>query len=1452
MDNLGSGVSRNLSPAQRALLTVIWQQGKPPTDAELNLLQQVGDEWNRVLTLRGTPSGWISNDTNPGDCYDTDPSRSNWFKFGRQVSGETQPAMWAVVNGWLIPVTTTLTGLPPGAADNTSTWNKITLDPPPTSAGDYRVDFVFLEVWKARVAPDPSSANKPSNSGLYFQGNVESGHDAITDDLQDPALGIETTQRVQLQYRIRVVTGLVGLSSYPDGFDPTVVKAQGAATSATSWTFSNMRKELGDPGLWRAGDGSTNTLGTVDGYVYAIPMCVVFRRNSQPWNGEPSPNFNGSFNRNPTATSRAGAATFSTIPTLTSDISATATTATLSSVSNIALPLSPTTAILIRIGDELLEYSTAISGTTITFSTRRARGTKAEVHKAGTPVEIVAERPDGLFSDQIALTDILDLRHTVNPNGFDYEAHLKASLDKLLRGKLRTSWKYTTAGVQGTFVPYQDYIASSAPPVAGADKLDSPDNIREIFSDAACVQRCTAVVKANALAVPAAVNVPWTLGFTVNQTTRAVVNQFNPNDVLVIPISSFKLTLPAADQDQVRFLDPGYSSAIEIHVDGIDGPIPPSCYTVTPANPETTDDLTITLGADFPTGVGSNGSNMYITLHVLYGAGRGLSHRPLSLQNVSYYNPSTEVMTQQEQAPTNNVPLRTAWAPLWSKYRNTVYRGLVPVTAESYADLGSKSVILTPFRRIVMPTLLQPLDGNGLWSGAAIRTGTVGTTGTTWDYTFTDTTVNFTTGVVVQPGDRLVITSGTCAGSYAITAVTATQLTLSSRIAPTVGAVSYEIYRGVGLMPLLKRDGVTAKWTTTDPLEIFSGCTDPVAARKNIYVRMPRNLVPGWGEVRTPIQHRNPDTGTFNEGVNFLIISKKGASPPNSEKNYVAYTPGGSPHYAIFSTWNWNLPEAAAEYNTKITVSGTTLAGMRKFNDVPSPSRPTARGLGRQGLELPPFYGIARLFAVYEAQDYKTNRSAYDYNTRELLTSTGHATNLLRQNMDPNTPVFWIEKDDDGDSTFILNAEAIDITKSPTTIADFASGEYVIEASVFGFDRDAFDLDQECRIVLTRERLQANSGTRASNIGENVITFDGPECVIPAPPAATDTILVNYCRSPYQGDPFGSQTLFVDQGYYAGPLTTINAYNMSTTELDESSLTRANQKPLEVLASVGFVTTLGTGRMSGTIDSDVTSAYCPGYENLSSYPPATISSARPRVLAQAIGSGDYQEAVATEYLGCTERLPLGSLFRDKDFRGGKLSGYGDLFNVPIVYTRTAPGILGISLQANKELEANEAPLDCSTPASGQPGEVLVAVDGSPNINQYVAFRTFRGGSVFNASGGHPGGEVACTNGHISPIYNSTNFISGRAMLVRNSSTYIGLNEVSAGDELMLLIVTTATRCVGGSDQDARVIIGTNGTGEGVSAADLYRIDGRPLVRDNVGHDVDPTAISLSKHFSVTL
>jgi hypothetical protein len=61
--------------------------------------------------------------------------------------------------------------------------------------------------------------------------------------------------------------------------------------SAKHLSFGEDVYTEGDYGLWRAGDGDpTNELNTVDGYSYAIPICAVFRRNTDGFRQEDNHN----------------------------------------------------------------------------------------------------------------------------------------------------------------------------------------------------------------------------------------------------------------------------------------------------------------------------------------------------------------------------------------------------------------------------------------------------------------------------------------------------------------------------------------------------------------------------------------------------------------------------------------------------------------------------------------------------------------------------------------------------------------------------------------------------------------------------------------------------------------------------------------------------------------------------------------------------------------------------------------------------------------------------------------------------------------------------------------------------------------------------------------------------------------------------------------------------------
>lgn len=1426
MNNYGGGVSRVLNPDGTEYIEVILQQGKPPMDAEFNLLQELGVNYTRRAVLRGTPSGWLGNDTNAATVYRTSQMWSNWFQFGLQRPGEQKAVLWAVVNGWVVPITGTRTGTPPGSPNDTDTWNKIALDPPPSNAGDFRIDFVFLEVWQARIPPNPSTLNKPSLSAVYRYGNVEGGYSFLPDDLVDPALGFETSQRVQVQYRIRVVKGLVGLSSYPDGFDPASVKAQGAAATPTSFTFSNMRQVLGDPGLWRAGDGTANSLGTVDGYVYAIPIAALFRRNSIVWTGDPAQNLNGGFNRNPGAVDRTGVQTFTTIPLLAADLSATALSLTLSTASGIPMPLTPLSPVTIKIGDELLTYQSITGGGTMTLVARGVNGSRAETHKAGTPVEILSDRPDGLFSDQVALTDILDLRHVVSPNGFDYQAMLEENVDRLLRGQLRTTWKRSGGGPQGPVVFYEDKITNGAA-ASGVTKLDGPDNIRQIFSDAAVLQRVELIAKPTAAAPPVAVNDVWSLSLTITQTAKPLPgNFFQPGDVLTIPVAQLKAGVPGGDADQIRWLYDSDAQNLSVRIDGQAAPVDPSLYTVTPANPTPADDLVITLGPSFPT----TAQRLYISAHVLYGPGRGVSRRPDMLHSVTAVFPSADLLLNQQQVATNAFAMRVRPLDMWAKYRNTPNGPNLPVTSEVYGELGSKTVILQPLRRIDLPDKSITMDGQIANKGVFIATNAAAAT--IVGNVLTDP-LQF---AAVPAGAIVEFFSGPNIGRrFAVTAASSPNLGLTLQVPgsyPLVNDpnVNYQVHQSAGLMPLTDAAGAP-KWTTTDPLGLFSGATDPTVASKNIFVTFPRGLIPGWGEYALPLLWQ--DQAPFSQGLNYLLNIPSGAGPfPNSQKNYVPFS-NGAFSYSSFTTLDFNPPGTnPAPYNATVTFGGKTYAGIRKFTDT--------RGLGRQGLELPPFYGLARVWAVYEANDYKLNGSAFGAGDRAPTGSLSAAKNLLRQ--DVREPLFWVEIDADGDSTFILNAAALDLTKSPNPIANFAAGNYVIEASIYGFDRASFDVTREFRLVLSRQRSEAVGAVRSANLQ---VAIDAPELVVPGPMTNSDEILVNFSRTPYQGDAWGTQTIQNDTGYAQGPLQSGDVVALGTP-LNQAALTRPNQKALEILAALSFTTTLGTGRLAVSGYPVVPNPANVGYEDKSTaWPPTSPIDPRPPIKLGAL-TGSPSSALSTSYHGCVERLPLGALYRDKDFRGNQFTAGGPtgLAFHDETYRGFSTGYAIANANEQRDLLPGTAEI------AGRVGDFAVQVDGNPgNWSLLTNYRVNRGGSAFSAALPTPGGPLAAAHPDTlqaapgAPATATTALVC-RAYLVRNAVTNVGLTEVSAGSELMLLIQTTAA-VPGSTPGPWFTSLSTNGSGEGFSAADLYHIEGKPLTSDFRRIVIDPSAIPLA-------
>ena len=514
--NYGPGVSRTLDPVSRAFQNVVFQKGKPPLDSEFCLQDSIHNEQMRQQIASMMPSGFVFDPTRTNEYYGFNPLFSNQFNFGQtDPSQNDQPSIVAVVNGMVVQVA--------GTDIAASVNNVIKLYPAPTS--NARIDLVFLEVWQALVAPNPSTQNKPSASTIWKYGNTKFGGTNLPDDLQDPTLGFETTKRVQTQYRIRVFgngVGGVDLSTYPDGLDDPHVVGQGSATNPVAGlTFTNMGKELGDPSLWRAGNGNpANALGTVDGYVYSIPICAVFRRNSSTFvaiNNAGAANQNGGYNRRPTTNTLAnplsGAALLA-VPTLVSTMLPTDLPTTMVPLtvqvtnligSGIDDPLHYASggSVFITVGSEIMQvtgFNTSVVPNTITIATATGalpyggRGrykTQITRHEAGSALAFYNVRPDGLFADEVAASDVLDLRRSVNPGAWDYNQLLTHNLAALMRNRLHSTWKQSLNGTsQGPVVTEVDYMyANGAGVPTNALQVDGPDGIRTIFSDAAVVQR---------------------------------------------------------------------------------------------------------------------------------------------------------------------------------------------------------------------------------------------------------------------------------------------------------------------------------------------------------------------------------------------------------------------------------------------------------------------------------------------------------------------------------------------------------------------------------------------------------------------------------------------------------------------------------------------------------------------------------------------------------------------------------------------------------------------------------------------------------------------------------------------------------------------------------------------------------------------------------------------------
>lgn len=332
-----------------------------------------------------------------------------------------------------------------------------------------------LTVSGAALSGGEDRPNKPATKqGQVFRhGNTESPAATwLDDEINDSVYDMEASQRVQVQYRIRVTGQREGVNfkQHPDGFStnaagvPTIY-AQGGrdapvytgnpagdtnsypfvpANNSNVWLQSSAAAYgFQDDGLWVAGSGnerSAQDLGAVDGFVFSIPIGFFFRHNNASDPLAALPGFYALENTN-------GAPTYNHI--------------------GFASPVWPA--------------------------------------PAGDIPPGVSDRPDGEFCDVIR--QFLDLRRHVSPSGIDLQGELQFQMQTLLDNRNRT-WAVDTASKQVMGASSGDVspeylvcneigrpIPDGAPPMSGDTdrgvRIRNFDHVARRFADQSVIERLT-------------------------------------------------------------------------------------------------------------------------------------------------------------------------------------------------------------------------------------------------------------------------------------------------------------------------------------------------------------------------------------------------------------------------------------------------------------------------------------------------------------------------------------------------------------------------------------------------------------------------------------------------------------------------------------------------------------------------------------------------------------------------------------------------------------------------------------------------------------------------------------------------------------------------------------------------------------------------------------------------
>jgi len=348
----------------------------------------------------------------------------------------------------------------------------------------------------------------------------------------------------------------------------------------------------------------------------------------------------------------------------------------------------------------------------------------------------------------------------------------------------------------------------------------------------------------------------------------------------------------------------------------------------------------------------------------------------------------------------------------------------------------------------------------------------------------------------------------------------------------------------------------------------------------------------GGGPFLSGINHLFEDTINVTSNI-FNII---GGEPETSEIKTLIFRTDTPAQYAEYDTTYTGIENARpvmfARKTTDINVPATQygpeiLAQLAAVNS-------SDFGKGLKGIQLPPYIGPARVLGVYEKADFES-KGGHTFKGNRWQMEEESPPNLLRTDADRQT-LFILQdgaKDltlEDEDHTYIIPSNAIDFTRSLTYIAagdaskTFEDYDYIVECTVFGFAKGFIT---ENNYVLVR-RLNGQGGTNVDNF-LNPIEYDDIKMVIPCPAGDSHQLYSAYNRTVYQGDPYFSvDGTVTDYSTRYGQISVRHQYDLRVPiqQYDTNGNfmpETPNPRAFEVLASMDFYTTMGTGKMGGDL-----------------------------------------------------------------------------------------------------------------------------------------------------------------------------------------------------------------------------------------------------------------------------